>query len=213
MRLALGTGQALEGGEQQPGALVAIGRSLPREDHLDRGVVARAPVVHGHVVREAGQPGEERHRPLVVLDDRGHQLGEDELGHVLGLVVVARQGADVALDVARVAFVEEAQRVAIARLRPAHGDRYDAPCTHRLDRRERAAAPILAPRVALQSLGHHAGALTGHAVARAEADVDDDGPGKRSDTGFIRWRHTVHRKSAPVRRTYSAGCSNGENFA
>jgi hypothetical protein len=62
------------------------------------------------------QPSDERHVALLVLGDRRHELGEHLLGHVLGIVVIAHDRADVAVDVVGVTQVDEAHRVAIALL-------------------------------------------------------------------------------------------------
>ena len=72
---------------------------------------ALAHVVDGDVARDAQDPGRERDLALLVLRQDRHQLGEDVLRDVLGLVVVAHDAAHVAVDVVGVADVEEADRL------------------------------------------------------------------------------------------------------
>ena len=74
-------------------------------------------MIDRYVARQPQQPGEERNAAVVVLAQRGHQLREDVLGDVLGLVVVSYDRADVAVDVVRVGDVEEPQRLLVAFLR------------------------------------------------------------------------------------------------
>jgi hypothetical protein len=78
-------------------------------------------VVERDVAGDAQDPGRERDLACLVLDEDGHQLREDLLRDVLRLVVVAHDAADVAVDVVRVADVEEAQGLAVPRLRPGDG--------------------------------------------------------------------------------------------
>ena len=93
---------------------LASSSSSRRVDLLARHRPARAHVVDRRVVRDAQDPGGERHDARLVAAERGHQLGEDVLRDVLGLVLVAHDRADVAVDVVGVAEVEEAQRVGVA---------------------------------------------------------------------------------------------------
>ena len=79
----------------------SVRSSAPKTSSAGVGA-ARAQVIDGGVVRQAQQPPEERHPALVVLDEHRHQLREDVLGDVLGLVLVAHDAADVAVDVVRV---------------------------------------------------------------------------------------------------------------
>jgi len=97
-------------------ACAAVVRRLRRADLLDRHGAAAPHVVDGGVVRDAQYPGGERHAARLVARQRAEQLGEHLLGDVLGLVLVAHDRADVAVDVVRVAQVEEAQRVLVALL-------------------------------------------------------------------------------------------------
>ena len=62
-------------------------------------------------------PGQERHLLLLVFVDHVDQLREHLLGDVFGLVGVADDALDVAVDVVGVAGVEEAERLAVALLR------------------------------------------------------------------------------------------------
>jgi hypothetical protein len=83
-------------------------------------------VVDRGVVRDLQDPGGERDPPRLVPVERRQQLGEDVLRDVLGLVLVAHDRADVAVDVVGVAQVEEAERVRVAAARPrdrAEGER------------------------------------------------------------------------------------------
>lgn len=86
----------------------------------------RAQVVDGDVVGDAQDPAREGQRALLVARDRGDQLGEQMLGEVLGLVLVADDAVDVAADVPCVAPVEERHRLQVAGLRPPDSVR-DAP--------------------------------------------------------------------------------------
>ena len=67
----------------------------------------------GDVAREPQQPARERDAAIGVLDDHRHQLHEDLLGEVLGLLLVPHDAAHVAVDVVRVAHVQETDRVAV----------------------------------------------------------------------------------------------------
>jgi hypothetical protein len=110
---------------QRPQSLVQAVRAIDgrivvapigAEDLLCQRRAARAQVVDGGVMGKAQQPGEERHAALVVLDEDRHQLREDVLRDVLGLVLVVHDAAHVAVDVVRVAHVQESDRLAIALL-------------------------------------------------------------------------------------------------
>ena len=61
-------------------------------------------------------PGGERHRPRLVLLDGRDQLHEHLLRAVLGLVLLANNAQDVAVDVVLVADVKEANRLHVTRL-------------------------------------------------------------------------------------------------
>ena len=92
--------------------VVAVGA----KDLLGRRRAASAQMIERDVARQPQQPARERHAVILVLDDDRDQLHEDLLREVLGLLVVAHDAADVAIDVVRVAHVQEPQRVAIALL-------------------------------------------------------------------------------------------------
>ena len=63
---------------------------------LDRNLSARAEVIEGRVASNAKDPSCEGRVPFLVLADRDVQLREDVLSDVLGLVMVADDGANVA---------------------------------------------------------------------------------------------------------------------
>ena len=63
------------------------------------GQAVRPQVIDGHIASHAQEPGEERDTAVVVLDERGHELRENVLRDVLRLVIVAHDGAHVAVDV------------------------------------------------------------------------------------------------------------------
>ena len=73
-------------------------------------MVKRSVAGHPH------DPGREGDLTRLVLVDRLHQLGEDVLGDVLGLVMVLDQAGDEALYVVRVADVEEVKPLGVAGL-------------------------------------------------------------------------------------------------
>jgi hypothetical protein len=77
------------------------------------------------IARDAKEPARERNRTLLILLDGRQQLHEDVLRDVLGGVVVADDVGDVAVDVVRVADIEEVQGIHVARLRA--GDRVSEP--------------------------------------------------------------------------------------
>ncbi len=95
-------------------------------DVLARDRPALAHVVESDVARDAQDPRGEGHLPLLVLPDDRHELGEDVLRHVLGLVVVTDDAADVAVHVVGVAEVEEADRLAVTFLGTRHRPADDA---------------------------------------------------------------------------------------
>ena len=101
----------------KPDLLVTL---VARADLLDRDLPAGAHVVERHVARDREDPGGERHLALLVALDRGHQLGEDVLGHVLGLVAVANDAAHVRAHVVGEAHVEEVKRAHVALLGARH---------------------------------------------------------------------------------------------
>ena len=92
--------------------LAAIGEA----DFLGRHRTPGAHVVEGGVAGHPHDPGGKGNLALLVLVDRLHQLGEDVLGDVFGLVMVLDHAGDEALNVGGVAHVEEVQALAVARL-------------------------------------------------------------------------------------------------
>src|SRR6188472_4622641 len=66
-------------------------------------------MVEGGVARDPHDPGGEGDLSLLVLLDRFHQLGEDVLGDVLGLMMIFDEAGDIALDIRCVADIEKVQ--------------------------------------------------------------------------------------------------------
>ena len=104
-------------------------------------------------LREAQQPGGERDSAAVVLDDHRHQLREHLLRDVFGLVVVADDAADVAVDVVGVAHVQEAQRLLVAGPGACHRLRDDAALSRRAVVEGRVAAEAARRAAVLQLVG------------------------------------------------------------
>ncbi len=130
--LRCSSGSELEGGMKVSRALprlVIVGVAVGAENLFGRSRAAPAQVIQRDVAREPQQPAGERHALILILDDDGHQLHEDVLREVFGLLVVPDDAADVAVDVVRVANVEQPDRVAISLL--GASDR-QAHFTHRL---------------------------------------------------------------------------------
>ena len=75
-------------------------------------------MVDGEVACQPQQPSQEGDPTLVVFNDSRHQLCEDVLGHILGLVVVADDRAHEAVDVVRIRHVQEPNRFPVSRLGP-----------------------------------------------------------------------------------------------
>jgi hypothetical protein len=121
--LALVARQRVERGAQVAPALAAdVGeRLLGAADLLERDRAARPHVVDRGVVRDAQDPRRERHGRRLVALQRGQELGEDLLRDVLGVVLVADDRADVAVDIVGVVEVQVAHGVAVAGLRAPHG--------------------------------------------------------------------------------------------
>ena len=136
--------QRVERHAQVGEALARAGRRRRRRrraDLLARHRPARAHVVDRRVVGDAQDPGGERHDARLVALERGQQLGEDVLRDVLGLVLVAHDRADVAVDVVGVAEVEEAQRVGVAVLGARDGGEHEPLGRGRVLERAPAAEP------------------------------------------------------------------------
>jgi hypothetical protein len=108
-------------------------------------------VVDRGVVRDAQDPRRERDRARLVALQRGHELREDLLRDVLGLVLVTDDRADVAVDVVGVAQVEQPHGVVVALLRAHDGGEDDGLGLLRV--LEPATAEALAPTGGGQSVG------------------------------------------------------------
>src|ERR687883_199473 len=98
--LPLVLGEPLERRPQRLRALEAdLLVALVARAHLREGDLApAAQVVERGVAGDAQDPGGERALAPLVAGDRGDQLGEHVLGDVLGLVAVADNALDIALD-------------------------------------------------------------------------------------------------------------------
>ena len=83
---------------------------------LEGDLAPRAQVVECGVPGDPEDPGRERNLARLVLLDRGHELGEDVLRDVLGVLLVLDDAPDVAADVVGEAGVQEADPVHIALL-------------------------------------------------------------------------------------------------
>ena len=85
---------------------------------LARHHATAAVVIEGAVASNSQYPSCERHLPGLVARDDGHQLEEDVLGDVFGLVSIVNHAPDAAKHVIRVAGVEESQSADVASLSP-----------------------------------------------------------------------------------------------
>ena len=92
-------------------ALVDVAVDPDRLLGEDRPVAAQ--VVQCGVAGDPQQPAREGHAAVLVARDHRHQLHEHVLGDVFGVLFVTDDAADVAVDVVRIAHVEEADRVAV----------------------------------------------------------------------------------------------------
>jgi hypothetical protein len=109
--------QCFEGYPQLPGAVRADGLTVVGEpDLVGRDGAAGANVVEGSIAGDPHDPGSEGHLALLVLHDPGHQLGEDHLADVFGLVLVVHDTGDISLNVRRKACVEEMESLTVAGL-------------------------------------------------------------------------------------------------
>jgi hypothetical protein len=90
---------------------------------LERDLAAAPDVVEGRIPRHPQYPGAERHLALLVLAYDGHELGEHDLGDVLGVVAISDDALDVALHVVGVAHVEEVHRTRVPLLGAGDGPR------------------------------------------------------------------------------------------
>ncbi len=125
--LALLVGQRVERGVEVAGVVarvLVVAVAVGVEDLFGRGRPPAAQVVQRDVASKPQQPARERHTLILVLEDHRHQLQEHVLREVFGFLVVPHDAADIAVDVVRVADVEQPDRVAIsllgARDRQAH---------------------------------------------------------------------------------------------
>ena len=127
--LALLLGERLERLAQRDRRLLRVAEVLALvelADLLAGDRAAGAHVVDRDVARDPEDPGGERHGALLVLRQHHHQLREDVLRDVLGLVVVADDRPDVAVDVVGVADVQEAEGLLVAGLGAGDGLRDQA---------------------------------------------------------------------------------------
>src|SRR5207248_11346808 len=85
-------------------------RPAPAPHLIDREVPGHPP-----------DPGRERHVSRFVLLDRLEELGEDRLGYVLGLELVADDSANVSVDRTRVTDVQIANRLTVSSFGSVHG--------------------------------------------------------------------------------------------
>src|SRR5436190_15823663 len=76
-------------------------------------------MVEGRVAGDAKDPCREGDLALLVFRDRLHELGENALRDVLGVVMVAHDAQHVAEDIVGIPRVEEVQRARVAGLRQA----------------------------------------------------------------------------------------------
>jgi len=125
--LALVLGQELKRHSQISAALegdLVVAVILPA-DLLARNGSAGSDVVEGCVACDSQDPGRKGNLPLLVLSDHVHQLGEDIMSDVLSLMMVLDEASDIAMDVVRVAHVEEMHGLHVAALRPLDSGCYE----------------------------------------------------------------------------------------
>jgi len=78
-------------------------------------------VVEGGVASDPEDPGGKGDLSRFVLADHRHQLDEDVLGDVLGLVMVVHEAVHVAKDIRRIARIEEVEAFVVTLLGPNYG--------------------------------------------------------------------------------------------